>query len=223
MNAQICRDKYIAIVDDHPVMRHGVATYLSSHGMYRIAGEFARGCDFMESLDKVNIDLLIMDIGLAERSGIEVIKDIRSVSPGLPILVYSVYSEKLYAFRALKAGAQGYVEKSTEPETLLKAVELVLRGKIWLSDECSSLLISRMTANGEHFHSDVELLTDRELEAFQFEGQGMSTKETADRMGLSPKTVETYKHKIKEKLNIANHAELRYRAIEWMISNFNKS
>jgi len=166
--------------------------------------------------------MITVDILLKESNGIELIKDILCRIPDLKILVISMFDENIYAERAIKAGAKGYIMKESLTKQLLKAIYTVLSGKIYLSEELSTNLINKKMGNSPEEnseHSTIRSLSDRELDVFQLIGDGLTTQQIADKTHLGLKTVETYKNRIKEKLNIENSNLLIKKAVEWQIIN----
>lgn len=172
----------------------------------------------LKALDESNPDVAIVDISLKERSGIELIKEIRSRRPNLPILVLSMHDESLHAERVLRAGAKGYIMKQEATEQVLNAIRKVLKGEVYLSDRMASRMVNRLVAGPQNIGgSPIERLSDRELEVFQMIGQGIGPSEIAERLGLSVKTVETHRERIKEKLNLASGSELIRYAMQYVM------
>lgn len=211
----------IFIVDDHPVMRRGYASIIEEEMDLEVCGEAG---DALEALDKIretDPDLVIADLTLAgSMSGLELIKMLKAERPQLPILVVSMHDESLYAERVLRAGAKGYVMKDVVDAVIVKAIRRVLRGGLYVSEEISEKILLQYA--GGHFdaeHSPLEGLSDRELEVFEHIGRGLSTHQIADTMLISPKTVDSYRARLKEKLGIESHIELLRRATQWVEGN----
>jgi DNA-binding NarL/FixJ family response regulator len=207
-------------VDDHPLIREGLAAQIAAQPNLHLCGEAE---DMAEALSRVVAaapDLVIVDISLKSGNGIDLVKRLKAKDPSLVILVWSMHPENLYAERALRAGARGYVNKNRTAGQIMEAVQTVLAGRTYLSPEMSEKLLGRVIGGGRQdlTPSSVETLTDRELEAFEFLGQGMTTQQIASKMHVSRKTVETYRARIKEKLGLSNAVELVQHAVQWVLS-----
>jgi DNA-binding NarL/FixJ family response regulator len=197
--------KRVFIVDDHPVIRHGVTQTLSTTPDLEPVGEAGSSSEAIGRLRSCSADLVLVDISLAGTNGIELTKQIRAEHPKLPILILSMHEETLYANRALKAGANGYLMKRAGADELLKAVRSLLAGTAYRSPQ-----------NGGTSDSALEELTDRELEILQLVGEGQSTREIAARLNLSSKTIETHRLNLKEKLHLKTAPELVRYAVDWV-------
>lgn len=211
--------KKILIVDDHPMMRRGLASTIESELGYEVVLQLDKAEEVLKIVDKgeYDIDLMIVDVSLPGMNGIELVKNVTFQNPNQKILVVSRHEESLYAERALRAGAKGYVMKFESSEVLLKAVQKVLNGSIYISDEMNEkLLMSAMQGKKELSETPIEVLSDRELEVFELIGQGKSSNEIADQLHLAAKTVETYRWRIKEKLNYKNSTEMIFHAVKWV-------
>ncbi|MBY0525897.1 MAG: response regulator transcription factor [Gemmataceae bacterium] len=209
----------ILIVDDHPAVREGLAIRISRHADMAVCGEAADVAEALQMVASARPDVAIIDIALKTGNGIDLIKRIKAHNPTVRMLVLSMYNETLYAERALRAGALGYITKGSDTDKVIDAIRRVRHGKVYLSEPMAEELLSRVVG-GEARHGDgppVENLSDRELEVFELIGQGMSTHQIADKMRLSPKTVETYRSRIKEKLNVKYSTELMQRAVQWVM------
>ena len=207
----------IVIVDDHPIIRRGLADFINQAEDLEVCGEASDAHQAIEMVTNLKPDVAIGDISLKEINGIELIKHIRARNAKLPMLVLSMHDETLYAERALRAGARGYVMKQEPPETVISAVRKILSGDIYVSEKMSSRLIARMadgTPSGTG--SPLERLSDRELEVFQLIGQGLRTRQIAERLCLSIKTIESYREHIKHKLDLQNSTELFQHALQWV-------
>lgn len=211
----------IFIVDDHPVMRRGYANIIREEMDLEVCGEAGEGMEALEKIRKLRPDLVISDLTLGSGiGGLELIKTLQAELPDLPILVVSMHDESLYADRALKAGAKGYVMKAEADTIIVKAVRRVLRGGIYVSEEVSEKILMHFA--GGHLdagQSPLEGLSDRELEVFEHLGHGRTTEEIAEAMLISPKTVESYRSRIKEKLAVEHNTELIRRAVQWVESD----
>lgn len=209
--------KQIVIVDDHPLMRKGLAQTLETDPSFEVVAQLDRGEELIQRIDNFLPHLIVADISLPGMSGLELVKHVISQKPDQKILVVSRHDESLYAERVIRAGAKGYVMKLEAGEVLLKAVRKVLNGGIYVSDEVSERLLMGMAkGKKEMMESPIEKLSDRELEVFEFTGKGNSTREIAEKLHLSVKTIESYRARIKTKLNLANATELMVHAVKWV-------
>ena len=207
----------LIIIDDHSLVRDGLAGLLGSKG-FVIAGSAASAHEGLELIRKVKPDLAILDMSLAKSDGLELIKQIKSEMPSMPILVISMHDENIYAERVLRAGARGYVMKREPSEKIFAAIAEVLRGELAVSNKVKQEMLAvsvtgKRTADSPE--SFLSTLSDREMEVFQMIGQGLPTREIAERLHLSVKTIESYRENLKLKLNFKDGATLVYRAIQW--------
>jgi DNA-binding NarL/FixJ family response regulator len=210
--------KRLLIVDDHPMMRQGLAQLIGAEPDLEIAGEAEDGRRAMEAVAAVKPDLVLLDISLPDKNGLELIKDIQAQHRGLPILVVSMHEETLYAERILRAGGRGYIMKQEGGNKLMDAIRQVLSGKVYVSDRMSSRILeslSHQTRPGSSA-SPVSGLTDREFEVLQLLGQGLATREIAGQLHLSIKTVEVHRANIKRKLELKTATELVRFAVRWV-------
>jgi DNA-binding NarL/FixJ family response regulator len=207
----------ILVVDDHPMIREGLVSLVADEQDLAICGEADDAPEALRAISETNPDIVILDIALKSSSGIELMKSIKAQYPKLPVLVLSMHNEELYAERALRAGAMGYIMKQEASAKLLTAIRHVLDGQMYISDKVSKRLI-RILARGkvDVVASPVDSLSDRELEVFRLIGQGYGTSQIAGKLYLSIKTIETYRTHIKEKLNLADARELLQYAIQWV-------
>lgn len=205
----------ILIVDDHPVLRHGLQQILNAEEDLLVCAEAHDAGSALESLRQSKPDLALVDITLAGMNGIELIKYMKAESERLPIIVLSMHDESLYAMRALRAGANGYVMKAAAQGQILDAIRKVLAGEIYVSQVFGAQLIYK-TVRGIGGDSPIEGLTDRELEVLQLIGQGKGSREIAEQLHLSVKTIESHRLHIKEKLGLETAAELVRFAVEWV-------
>src|SRR6266498_5785162 len=194
--------KTILLVDDHPLMRRGQADLLNREPDFAVCGETGTAREAMESIAKLTPDLVLVDMGLPDKDGLELIKDIQALHPGLPVLAMSMQDESLYAARVLRAGGRGYIMKAEGPERLAAAIRMVLHGEVALSLRISAKVLESMVGSpaGKAEAGPEAKLTDRELEVLRLFGEGWSTEEIARRLHLSPKTVDVHRAHIKEKL-----------------------
>lgn len=211
------RKKKIMVIDDHPLMRKGLAMTLDQEMDIEIVAQAPSAEEALGMLDTADPDLVIVDISLPGMSGLEFIKHLQVIRPQTKALVVSRHDESLYAERALRAGAKGYIMKLEAGELIVVAARRVLRGGIWVSDEINErLLLSMASGHSSLAESPLDVLSDRELEVFELTGRGLSTREIAERLHLSVKTVESYRARIKDKLNLNTAAELMQHAVQWV-------
>jgi DNA-binding NarL/FixJ family response regulator len=213
--------KRLLIVDDHPMMRTGLAQLIDSEGDLKVCAEADNAGQAINIVSKQKFDLALVDISLPDKNGLELIKDIRAISPTLPILVVSMHDEVVYAERVLRAGARGYIMKQEGGQKFLNAIRQVLAGNVFVSEKMSARILENLSGNQGSGHgnvSPVRKLSDREFEVFQLIGQGVGTKDIANRLHLSVKTVEVHRANIKQKLNIATATELVHYAVRWLES-----
>lgn len=206
----------VLLVDDHPIVREGLATRIEMEGDMVVSGMAETADQALDLIRQSEPDIVITDLSLSGRPGLELIKEIRASWAALPVLVLSIHDEELWAERVLRAGAQGYVMKSHATEKVMEAMRRVLAGGMWLSDNMSSTLLGRLTHHRQPpIHGmPLSTLSDRELEVFQMIGTGLSVKEIAQQLFLSAKTVEVHREHIKEKLGMRSSAELlRYAVV----------
>ena len=209
--------KKIIIVDDHPLMRKGLALSLDSETDLKVVGQAADAEEGLTMLEELKPDVAIVDISLPGMSGLELIKHIGAMYPDVRSLVVSRHDEALYAERAIRAGARGYVMKLEAGDEIVKAVRRVLAGGIYVSEEINERLLMGLAAGRDELaQSPLEVLSDRELEVFELSGRGLVTREIAERLHLSVKTVESYRARIKDKLNLKTAAELMQHAVQWV-------
>ena len=209
----------IFIVDDHPIVRKGLTQLINQEPELVVCGEAENAETALELLKKVKPDLAIVDISLRGIDGIELTKLIRARFENIPVLVVSMHDESLYAERALRVGARGYIMKQEAIEKMMEAIRKVLRGELYVSERVSANIVKRFVdGKAEGVSSPEELLSDREMEVFQLIGQGFGTRQIADQLHVSVKTVETYRANIKEKLNLKNATELMKHAVHWIES-----
>ncbi len=208
----------ILVVDDHAIVRQGVAEIINSQKDLFVCGEAENAEDAVAMIPRVEPDLLVADVSLAGTSGIDLTRALKNRYPELPVLMLSIYDETLYGERAIKAGARGYVMKDQAPDTLITAIRTVLRGEKYLSEKMKRTLMERITHDGlDRKTASIDSLTDREFEIFQQIGHGYSNRHIADQLKISVKTVENYREKIKNKLNMGSSADLVRFAVEWVI------
>ncbi len=213
------RKTKIVVVDDHPIVRQGLAELLNREDDLMVCGQAEDAHQAMQAIKALKPDMIIVDISLKETSGMELIKDIKARYPNMSILALSMHDESLYAERVLRAGAEGYIMKAEATENIVMAIRKVLSGQIYLSDRMAPKMVRKLVGAGPNVGaSAIERLSDRELEVFRLVGQGYTTRQIAENLYLSIKTIETYRAHLKEKLNLANATELLQHAIRWVNS-----
>lgn len=217
MTTNIQKRTKVLLVDDHPIVRRGLAKLLGERPNIEICGEADGAGQALDYIAKDRPDLVIVDISLKDVGGIELIKQIRALDPEIKLMVCSMHDENLYAERVLQAGALGYVNKETATERIFDAIEQVMAGRVYLSPEMSEQLLSRMVGGEPSTDkTSIETLSDRELEVFELIGRGLTTRQIAERLCLSVKTVETYRENLKIKLNLTNSPMLIRAAVQWL-------
>ncbi len=209
--------KKILLIDDHPFMRMGLAQLINQQPDLVVGGEAGDPAEAARVLDRDLPDLVLTDITMPGRSGLEFIKDLKATRPDLRILVVSMHDELIYAERVLRAGAQGYVMKEAGGEKLLAAIRQVLDGQIYVSSRMSARILESLSGRKPRgSHSPIETLSDREFEVFQMIGQGKSTRDIAHQLHLSPKTVDVHRAHLKEKLGLTDATALVRHAVRWV-------
>ncbi len=209
--------KRILLVDDHGIVREGIAELVNGHNEFVICGSVATAGEAMDAVMKLKPDLVVADLSLEGGSGLDLIKNLKALNPLQKILVLSMHDESLYAERALRAGAHGYVMKRAESATVLQAIRAVLDGQVFLSAAMRDRMLQKVVGNtAKPDATGMAHLSDREMEVFQLIGQGRTTRLIAKQLHISVSTVETHRGHLKEKLNLANSTELMRRAVEWV-------
>jgi DNA-binding NarL/FixJ family response regulator len=209
----------ILIVDDHPMVREGLLARISRQPDLEVCGEAVDVAGALEQVKTTSPDLVVVDISLKGGNGIDLIKRIKARNDGTRMLVSSMYEEALYAERAMRAGAMGYINKQEMAEKVVQAIRRVLGGKMYLSPQMTEHMLRRALGGGDADSSPIESLSDREIEIFTLIGRGRTTREIAEELHLSVKTVETHRENIKAKLGIKNSAELGRQAVQWVLEN----
>lgn len=207
----------IMLVDDHPMMRAGLAQLISRQPDLMICAEAANPAEALKALPATNPEVLLADLTMPGRSGLEFIKDILALHPALPVLVVSMHDEAVFAERALRAGARGYIMKEAGGEALVDAIRQVLRGEVYVSPTMSARILAGLSGRKPRgSDSPIEKLTDREFEIFQLIGQGKSTRDIAEQLGLSSKTVDVHRSHLREKLELKDSTALIRHAVRWV-------
>lgn len=210
-------DRRVLLVDDHPFLLMGLARALAKEPGLSVCGTAGSAEEALTAVGKLEPDLVLTDLNLPGKSGVELIKDLANLRPGLPVIALSMHEEEVYAERCIRAGARGYVMKSDGPEIMAAAIRHVFAGGIHVSGKTAARILAVFAGQRSGAgRSALGQLTDRELELFQWIGRGLSTQEIADRLHISAKTVETHRMHIKEKLGLGTAAELIAYAARWM-------
>ena len=210
------RVRRVLIVDDHPIVRQGLRRLLEGEPDLEVCGEADAVRDAKALVRELRPDLVIVDISLKHGDGLELLKDIRAHFPTLPVLVLSMHDEALYAERILSAGANGYIMKHAASDQFLVALRRVLDGGIYVSDAVGNSMIEKFAAGTAYVSANpVDSLTNRELQVLHMIGKGLSTRQSADALNLSIKTVESHRQRIKRKLSLTNSAQLMRYAVNW--------
>ncbi len=210
----------VFIVDDHPLIIEGIKGVFCREPDMVVCGHAGSISDGLRGICSVDPDICIVDIGLQDGSGIELTKEIKKRFPGMPILILSMQNDEVYAERALRAGASGYVRKISAARTIIEAIRQVLRGEVYLSDTTTSNILSHLVGgkSGSPYRG-VDSLSDREMQVFELMGQGMTNPEISGKCYLSIRSVESYFKRIKEKLGLKSTVQIRQLAIQWARSN----
>ncbi len=210
----------VLVVDDHPIVRKGYAQLLDAEPDLEVCGEAEDISQALRVAREAEPELAIIDLALKGGNGLEVIKALKSHNPSIKMLAASALDESLFAERALRAGAQGFISKQEAIENLVAAIRTVLAENIYLSAKMTQRLLHHVSGGGTAIESSpVERLTDRELEVFQLLGEGLSTRQIAAKIHLSPKTIDRYRDNIKQKLQLKNATELIRQATQWVLEN----
>lgn len=210
----------VFIVDDHAVVREGLARLIDQEPELTVIGSASDSYGLMKALEKQIPDVIVVDLSLNKASGIDVIKNVKNCYSEVNMIVLSMHDEQIFAERAIRAGATGYVMKCEQPKELMSAIKKVAAGKLYFSEKMTSLLLHKAINMKDNDSRElIETLSDREFQVFQLIGQGVSTKEIADILNLSSKTIDSFREKIKLKLNFSNSSELVQYAIKWLILN----
>ena len=206
----------VLLVDDHPITRQGMKALVNQQPNLDVCGEADNAAFAIELVGRLQPDLAIVDIALKTTNGIELTKNIKVHAPNLPVLIVSMHDEGLYAERALRAGAMGYLMKQEASEKIIAAIQRLLQGEIYLSDKIKEKMLHRfVNKKGEGMVFSIDTLSDREMEVFQLIGNGYSTRQIAQKLNLSSKTIDSYREHLKLKLNLESGAELVRHAIQW--------
>jgi DNA-binding NarL/FixJ family response regulator len=209
----------VLIVDDHPIVRHGLGELIARQDDLEVCGEAANTAEALRLVEAHHPHAAIVDISLEGESGIGLIEDLSAMHPEVKVLVSSMHDEKTFAGRALRAGALGYINKRESIRKVIEAVRQILHGQVYLSPAMANQLLRRAAVGKPLDHDPVELLSNRELQVLEMIGRGMTVQEIARRLGLSASTIETHRQKIRTKLDLNNSARLNRFAFQWVQEN----
>jgi DNA-binding NarL/FixJ family response regulator len=209
----------VLLIDDHPIVRQGLALLIDREGDLLVCGEADGAHSAFHAIETLRPDIVVLDISLSGPDGLDVLKEIRMKTASLPVLILSMHDESIYAERAMRAGANGYIMKQEATEKVLVAIRRILQGEVYLSDRLTNTMLQQYVRGVSPTKmSPLVSLTDRELEVFRLIGEGHGTRQIADDLHLSVKTIESYQAHIKEKLALRNARELVQHAIEWTVN-----
>jgi DNA-binding NarL/FixJ family response regulator len=209
----------VLLVDDHPIVRQGLALLIDREPDLSVCGEAEGAHTAFHAIETLRPDIVVLDISLSGPDGLDVLKEIRMKTASLPVLILSMHDESIYAERAMRAGANGYIMKQEATEKVLVAIRRILQGEVYLSDRLTNTMLQQFVRGTSPAKSSpLVTLTDRELEVFRLIGEGHGTRQIADELHLSVKTIESYQAHIKEKLALRNARELVQHAIEWTVN-----
>jgi DNA-binding NarL/FixJ family response regulator len=209
----------ILIVDDHPIFRAGLMSLIDHIDGVVVGAEAEDEASAINLLESQPFEMMVTDLSLGSDSGLRLIQRARRICPGLRILVASMYDESRYGERAINAGANGYICKQDDPEKLVKAIELVCQGEMFISRALANrMLESRLSGSPANSGDPTQILSERELQVFELIGNGCSTKEIAAKLNVSPKTVDAHRDHIKHKIGLSDNTRLVHRAVEWVLS-----
>jgi DNA-binding NarL/FixJ family response regulator len=208
----------VLIVDDHELLRYGLRLMIGNEPDLEVCGEAADEAKGVAAVRRCRPDVAIIDLALNKGDGVALIKRIKAANPEVQIIVLTMHEERVYGERVLRAGAVGYVNKQNPAGTILKAIRRVVEGELFFSQEFSRRLLHHASDNQSRAQpSPLELLSDRELEVFRLIGQGLASRQIAERMNLSTRTVDTYRERLKSKLQLKSTVELRHLAVHWTL------
>ncbi len=211
------KPKRVLIVDDHPLFRHGIVSLIKVEPDFEVCGEAEDAASALAAVKELQPDVVLLDISLCQANGIDLVSELKAAQPGLPVLMLSMHDDSLYALRALRAGASGYVMKREALALVMTALRTVLKGDVYLSPRFSDRLVFKTIQSREGGKgSPIDKLSDRELEVLKLLGTGLGTKDIAEQLTLSVKTVETHRAHVKEKLKLKDAHEMVRFAVEWV-------
>jgi DNA-binding NarL/FixJ family response regulator len=205
----------VFLVDDHPIVRHGMAQLVAAEADLAVCGDAADAASALEAIAAADPGVILLDVSLGATSGIDLIRELKQRAPHAAVLVVSMHDEELYAERALRAGASGYVMKHEATQSILRAIRSVAAGGVFVSEAVSARLLGRWAAGGASDASPLGKLSNRELHVLELIGRGMGTRAIAEQLQVSVKTVESYRARLKDKMNLRSGTELTRFAIHW--------
>jgi DNA-binding NarL/FixJ family response regulator len=217
MKSQRPKQIGVVIVEDHRMFREQIGRLIDKADDMKVCGQADNIRDGFALIKQMRPAVAIVDITLKGSSGLELLKDLRAHKVNVPVLVLSMHDESLYAERALRAGAKGYITKHQASADVLVAIRQVVNGEVYLNQDFMSRMVSKMVSGGGTSEQSIDRLADRELEVFELIGRGLTSREISARLGLGVTTVDTYRSRIKEKLHLANSAQLRLEAARWVL------
>lgn len=213
-------NRSILIVDDHPLVREGLITLISNQRDFSLSGEASGIAEARELMRKTQPDVVIVDLTLKDGNGITLIKELKEQYEGVKVLALSMHDETIFAERALRAGASGYVSKHEASRTIIHAIRTVLEDKLYLSERMMDRVLARAVGSKQQpQRSPVEQLSNREIEIFEMIGRGLTSRQIAQQLDLSQRTVDTHRENIKDKLELKNAVELTKHAVQWVLEN----
>ncbi|MEZ4700844.1 MAG: response regulator transcription factor [Rhodothermales bacterium] len=206
----------VLVVDDHPAIREAIADIIADKMGMELIGQASNADEAFQLVEKMQPDVAVIDISLEDAHGLDLVQNIRAQYPNVQVVVFSMYDESVYAERAIRAGASGYLMKSEPTQSVVEAIRSVMQGEVYLSRRMASRMLSKIaTGRSSSPGFAIDQLTDREMAVFQMLGEGYSVQEITQRLNLSRKTVETYRRRVKEKLDFETVAELLQYAVQW--------
>jgi DNA-binding NarL/FixJ family response regulator len=205
----------VFLVDDHPIVRHGMAQLVAAEADLAVCGDAADAAAALEAVAAADPGVIILDVSLGTTSGIDLIRELKQRAPHAAVLVMSMHDEELYAERALRAGASGYVMKHEATQSILRAIRSVAAGGVFVSEAVSARLLGRWAAGGASDASPLGKLSNRELHVLELIGRGLGTRAIAEQLQVSVKTVESYRARLKDKMNLRSGTELTRFAVHW--------
>jgi DNA-binding NarL/FixJ family response regulator len=208
----------VLLVDDHPIVRQGLALLIDREADLSVCGEAEGSHTAFHAISTLRPDIVVLDISLSGPDGLDVLKEIRTKTTNLPVLILTMHDESIYAERAMRAGANGYIMKQEATEKVLVAIRRILQGEVYLSDQLTNSMLRQYARGTAPKASPLVNLSDRELEVFRLIGEGHGTRQIADDLHVSVKTIESYQAHIKEKLALRNSRELVQHAIQWTVN-----
>jgi DNA-binding NarL/FixJ family response regulator len=218
-NGNTAKKSRVLVVDDHPIVRQGLALMINREADLTVCAEADSAQAAVQAIVTAKPDILVVDISLNGPDGLDLLKDVRTRFPNIPVLILSMHDESIYAERALRAGAQGYIMKQEATDKVLTALRRILSHEIYVSERVANRMLQRYIGSRDPSRpASVADLTDRELEVFRLIGLGHSTRQIAEELHISVKTVESYQAHIKEKLSLRSARELVQHAIQWSVS-----